>query len=115
MPFWPTVIAALVGTPFVLAFTGMGAIFAAAGLANGGRDAVAKAIVGGWLAFAWVALAVFGAFGLAPAWRAWHGGVEDFADGLRVFAGWLGGVGGAGLLAAAALVARARRPLDGGR
>jgi len=51
---------------------------------------------------AWILVAVFGAFGLAPAWRAWHGGAENFAGGLRLFADWLAGVGIAGALALAA-------------
>ena len=102
MSFWFIVLAALIGVPFVLFLTGMGMIFAAAGHANGGSMARANAIVVGWFVFAWVLLAVCGAFGLAPAWRAMHGGPEDFVGGLRLFADWLVGVGVVGGLAIAA-------------
>ena len=103
MSFWPVVLCALIGAPLALFMTGMGAIFAAGGYANGGRASSVKVVVGVWLALAWVLLGVFGAFGLAPAWRAWHGGHEDFAGGLQAFADWLVGVGVAGALGAAVL------------
>ena len=107
MSFWTVVVVALVGVPIVVLVTGMGMIFAAAGLAGGPQEARAKTIVYGWLALAWGLVSVFGAFGLAPAWRAWHGGAENFAGGLQAFADWLIGVGAAGLLAAAAIHATA--------
>jgi hypothetical protein len=113
MPFWPVVLGALIGVPFVLMFTGMGMIFAAAGLAGGPQESRAQRIVYGWLAFAWLLVGVFGAFGLAPAWRAWHGGAEDFAGGLQVFVDWLLGVGAAGVLVAAAVRALAAIRRDG--
>ena len=98
MSFWFVVLAALIGVPFVLFATGMGMIFAAAGYANGGNKAHAKAVVVGWLAIAWGLTSVFGAFGLAPAWRAWHGGTENFDGALQAFVDWLAGVGVAGAL-----------------
>jgi hypothetical protein len=107
MPFWPVVLAALLGVPFLLVLTGMGTIFAAAGLGNGGQVARANLVIGAWLVFAGVLVALFGAFGLVPAWRAWHGGGEHFGDGLRRFVDWLVGVGIAGLLGAVALRAYA--------
>ena len=99
MSFWSVVLIVLVGAPMTLFVTGMGMIFAAAGYANGGSKAHANGIVIGWLAFAWALAAAFGAFGLAPAWRAWHGGAESFDGGLRAFVDWLAGVGIAGALA----------------
>ena len=102
MSFWLVVLAALLGVPFVLFFTGMGMIFAAGGYAGGPQESRGKAIFHGWLAFAWLLASVFGAFGLAPAWRAWHGGGENFVGGLQTFVDWLLGVGiVAGLVAAA--------------
>lgn len=93
MPFWLVVFVALLGVPFVLFVTGMGMVFAAGGYAGGPQESRAKAVFQGWLAFAWVMAAVFGAFGLAPAWRAWHGGAQDFVGSQRVFVDWLVGVG----------------------
>ena len=93
MSFWTIVLLVLIGVPMTLFVTGMGMIFAAAGYANGGSRAHANGIVVGWLVFAWLLAGAFGAFGLAPAWRAWHGGAEDFAGGLRAFVDWLAGVG----------------------
>ncbi len=103
IPFWPAVLAVLIGVPVLLLFTGMGMVFAAAGYAGGPRASRAQAVVAAWLALAWVLVSVFGAFGLAPAWRAWHGGAESFAGGLRALADWLAGVGLAGVLAAVAV------------
>jgi len=103
MPFWPVVLCALLGVPFVLFVTGMGMIFAAAGYAGGPQESRAKVVVYGWLMIAWVLAAVFGAFGLVPAWRAWHAGGEDFAGGLQTFVDWLIGVGIAGALGAVVL------------
>lgn len=94
MPFWPVVLVVLLGIPAFLLFSGMGMIFAAGGYASGGSMKSANRVVYGWLAIAWVLAAAFGAFGLVPAWRAWHDGVEDFAGGLRTFGWWLVGVGG---------------------
>ena len=107
MSFWFVVLAALIGVPMVLFVTGMGMIFAAAGLAGGPQEARAKTIVYGWLALAWGLVSVLGAFGLAPAWRAWHGGGENFDGGLQAFVDWLLGVGAAGLMAGAAVRAMA--------
>lgn len=115
MPFWPVVLSALIGVPFVLLFTGMGMIFAAAGLAGGPQESRAKTIVYGWLAIAWMLVAVFGAFGLAPAWRAWQGGDEDFVGGLQAFVDWLVGVGVAGGLGAAAVRAIVAMRREGAR
>jgi hypothetical protein len=103
MSFWPLVLAALIGIPFVLLATGMVMIFAAAGLANGLQPARANRVVQGWFAFAWVLAGMFCAFGVVPAWRAWHGGPQDFVGGLRTFLDCLAGVGLAGMLAAAAI------------
>jgi hypothetical protein len=102
MSFWPIVLLVLIGVPMVLMFTGMGAIFAAGGYANGGSKTHANGIVIGWLVFAWLLASVFGAFGLAPMWRAWHGGAHDFDGGLQAYVHWLVGVGivSAGALAA---------------
>lgn len=102
MSFWFVVLLALIGAPSVLFITGMGMIFAAAGYANGGDASRANAIVVGWVAFAWLLAGAFGAFGLAPTWRAWHGGPEDFDGGLRLYVDWLAGVGIVGGLALAA-------------
>jgi hypothetical protein len=113
MPFWPIVIAALVGVPFILFLTGMGMIFAAAGLAGGPQASRAGTVVYGWLAIAWVLVSVFGAFGLVPAWRAWHGGAEDFVGSLSTFVDWLAGAGALGVLAAVAV--GAITAMDGGR
>ena len=99
MSFWSVVLVVLVGVPFVLFVTGMGVIFAAAGHANGGNKAHANTVVVGWLLIAWGLASAFGAFGLAPAWRAWHGGTENFDGALRAFVDWLAGVGVAGALA----------------
>lgn len=107
MSFWFVVLASLIGVPMVLFATGMGMIFAAAGLAGGPQEARATTIVYGWLAIAWGLVSAFGAFGLAPAWRAWHGGDENFDGGLQAFVDWLVGVGAAGLLGAAAVRAMA--------
>jgi hypothetical protein len=101
MSFWSVVLLVLIGVPMVLMFTGMGAIFAAGGYANGGSKAHANGIVIGWLVFAWALAGAFGAFGLAPTWRAWHGGAENFDGGLRTYLDWLAGVG---ICAALALV-----------
>ena len=103
MPFWPVVLCALIGAPLTVFMTGMGAIFAAGGYANGGDPSRVNLVIGVWLAIAWVLLGVFGAFGLVPAWRAMHGGHEDFAGGLQAFADWLVGVGVVGALAAGVL------------
>jgi hypothetical protein len=105
MPFWLVVLAALIGVPCLLMFTGMGMIFWVGGLAGGPQESRAQGIVHGWFAFAWVLASVFGAFGLAPAWRAWHGGGENFDGGLQTFIDWLVGVG-----IVAALLASALRP-----
>jgi len=99
MSFWPVVLVALIGVPIALFVTGMGMIFAAAGYANGGSKAHANAVVVGWLVIAWALASAFGAFGLAPAWRAWHGGAENFDGALQAFVDWLAGVGIAGALA----------------
>lgn len=93
VPFWPVVLVVLLGVPPVLLFTGMGMIFAAGGLAGGPQESRAAKIVHGWLAFAWVLASAFGAFGLAPLWRACTGGNEDFVGSLPVFVDWLVGVG----------------------
>ena len=95
----------LIGVPMILMFTGMGAIFAAGGYANGGSKAHANGIVVGWLVFAWLLAGAFGAFGLAPTWRAWHGGAQDFDGGLLAYGHWLAGVG---IVAAVALTAYVR-------
>lgn len=97
MPFWPVVIATLVGVPMVLFVTGMGMIFAAAGYANGSSLRTANRIVVGWALFAWLLAAAFGAFGAAPAWRAWHGGAETFSGAATTFAHWLAGTAVAAL------------------
>ena len=99
LSFWTIVTLVLIGVPSVLMFTGMGMIFAAAGYANGGSMKHANAIVIGWFVFAWALASAFGAFGLAPAWRAWHGGVGNFDGALQGFVHWLAGVGIAGALA----------------
>ena len=99
MSFWSVVLLALIGVPFALFVTGMGMIFAAAGYANGGNKAHANAVVVGWLVIAWGLVSALGAFGLAPAWRAWHGGAENFDGALQAFIDWLAGVGIAGALA----------------
>ncbi len=91
MPFWPVVIATLVGVPGVLLFTGMGMIFAAAGYANGSSLRAANRIVAGWVLFAWLLAAAFGTFGAAPAWRASHGGPENFDGAATTFWHWLVG------------------------
>jgi hypothetical protein len=109
MPFWPIVLATLIGVPMLLVFTGMAMIFWSAGLAGGPQESRATTIVYGWLAIAWVLASAFGAFGLAPAWRAWHAGEENFDGGLRVFAYWLVGIGGLGVLAAATVRALGRK------
>ncbi len=101
MSFWFVVLVVLIGVPSLLLFTGMGMIFWSAGLAGGPQESRATTIVYGWLALACVLVAVFGAFGLAPAWRAWHVGEENFDGGLRAFVDWLVGVGIVGALAAA--------------
>lgn len=93
MLFWLVVLAALFGVPFLLVFTGMAMVFAIGGLAGGPMASRATTIVRGWLALACVLVSVFGAFGLVPAWRAWQGGDEDFAGGLRLFVDWLLGTG----------------------
>ncbi len=100
MPFWPVVIAVLVGVPALLLFSGMAMIFAAAGLAGGPQESRATTVVYAWLAIAWALVGTFGAFGLEPAWRAWHGGDESFDGGLPLFVDWLAGVGAVGLVAA---------------
>jgi len=115
MSFWFVVLAALIGIPFVLFLTGMGMIFAAGGHASGGSMSRANAIVVGWFVFAWGLLAVFGAFGLVPAWRAMHGGPEDFVGGLRLILDWLVGVGVVGGLAIAAYRAVGRMDPDRAR
>ena len=102
MPFWLVVLVVLIGVPSVLLATGMGMIFWSAGLAGGPQESRATTIVYGWLAIAWVLVAVFGAFGLAPVWRAWHGGDEDFVGGSQMFINWLIGVGIVGGLAVSA-------------
>ena len=99
MSFRAIVLLVLIGVPMTLFVTGMGMIFAAAGYANGGSKAHANGIVIGWVVFAWLLAGAFGAFGLAPAWRAWHGGAQSFAGGLHAFVDWLAGVGVAGALA----------------
>lgn len=99
MSFWFVVLLALIGAPSVMFITGMGMIFAAAGYANGGDASRGHAIVVGWAVFAWLLAAAFGAFGLAPTWRAWHGGAENFDGGLRLYVDWLAGVGIVGALA----------------
>ena len=111
--FWPVVLAALFGVPVVLFVTGMGVIFAAGGLAGGPQESRAQTIIHGWLASAWVLASVFGAFGLAPAWRAWNGGDENFDGGLQAFIDWLVGVGAVGLLAAVAVGAMAALRREG--
>ena len=98
MSFWLVVLAALLGVPFVLFFTGMGMIFAAGGYAGGPQESRGKAIFHGWLVFAWVLASAFGAFGLVPVWRSWHGGGENFDGGLQTFGHWLAGVGIVGAL-----------------
>lgn len=114
MPFWPIVLASLVGVPAVLLATGIAAVFWVGGLAGGPQQARAPRIVAGWLAFAWVMASVFGAFGLAPLWRAWHGGDENFDGGWPLFVDWLVGVGAVALLAASVsrLLPKARAPGD---
>ena len=105
LSFWSIVVLVLIGVPSVLMFTGMGAIFAAGGYANGGSKAHANGIVIGWLVFAWALASAFGAFGLAPVWRAWHGGAENFDGGWQAYVHWLAGVG---VVSALALVVYVR-------
>ena len=99
MSFWAVVLIASIGAPMILFVTGMGMIFAAAGYANGGSKAHANGIVVGWLLFAWALAGAFCAFGLVPAWRALHGGAENFDGGLRTFIASLACIGIAGALA----------------
>lgn len=99
MSFWFVVLVALIGVPLILFVTGMGMIFAAAGYANGGNKAHGNAIVIGWAVIAWALSGAFGAFGLAPAWRAWHSGAENFDGALQAYFHWLAGVGIVGVLA----------------
>ena len=105
MSFWPTVLVVLIGTPVALYLGAMMMIFAAAGLGNGGHESRMKAVIYGWVVFTWLLASVFGAFGLAPAWNAWHGGAQDFVGRQAAFVDWLGGVGLA--CAAAVVVVRA--------
>ncbi len=114
MPFWLVVLLSLLGVPAVLLATGIGTIFWVGGLAGGPQQDRAPRIVAGWFAFAWVLASVFGAFGLAPAWRAWHGGSQNFDGAAPLFLHWLAGVGVAALVAASLsrLVSRPAAPRD---
>jgi hypothetical protein len=109
VPFWTVVLVTLIGVPMLLFVTGMAMIFWSAGLAGGPQESRATTIVRGWLAVAWVLASAFGAFGLAPAWRAWHIGQENFDGALRLFVDWLIGIGGLGAVAAATVSAPGRQ------
>jgi len=77
-------------------------IFYAGGLAGGPYASRADKIMHGWVVFACVLVAVFGAFGLVPAWRAWRSGDENFVGALQTFIDWLIVSGGLVALALAA-------------
>jgi len=112
MSFWLVVLAALIGAPMLLLFGGMGVIFYAGGLAGGPQASRADKIMVGGVVFACVLVAVFGAFGVAPAWRAWHSGDESFVGSLQAFVDWLIGGGVVVALALAMQYASAQAKQD---
>ncbi len=93
MSFWTIVVLVLVGTPMAAGMAMLMAIFGAAGLANANRDVAAWGVSAIGVAACWALAAAFGAFGVAPAWRAWHGGAENFAGWTATFLHWLLGTG----------------------
>lgn len=113
MPFWLVVLFSLIGVPMILFATGMGAIFAAGGYAGGPQESRAQTVVYGWLTLAWVLVSVFGAFGVVPLWRGWHGGPENFDGGLELFFDWLMAIGAIGVLVSG--VVRALNAIGGDR
>ena len=115
MSFWLVVLASLIGVPALLLFSGMGMIFYAGGLAGGPYASRADKIMHGWMVFACVLVAVFGAFGVVPAWRAWRGGDENFVGALQTFVDWLIVSGALVLLALAAQQASAQEKSQPGR
>lgn len=92
MSFWSIVLLSLIGAPMGAMFAMMMAIFGGAALANANRGARGYVIVAVGVGLSWALAAAFGAFGLVPAWRAWHGGGEHFDGGLASFGHWLVGI-----------------------
>lgn len=112
MPFWTIVLVALIGVPMAILMVAMMTIFGAAALANADRDRRAHVAAAIGLGLCWLLAATFGAFGLAPAWRAWHGGAEDFAGAPLAFVHWLAGTAAAALAAVAWYYAKAKMTRD---
>ena len=112
MSFWPVVVTTLIGAPTALCMVALMTIFGAAALANAGRSARANVAAGIGLVLCWLLAAAFGAVGLAPAWRAWHGGAENFAGAPLAFVHWLAGTAVAALACVAWLYAKAKLTRD---
>ena len=89
MSFWSIVLVALIGAPMALMMVVMMTIFGAAGLANANRDALSYVATAIGLLACGALAAAFGAFGVVPAWRAWHGGAENFVGWTTSFVHWL--------------------------
>lgn len=108
MPFWPIVIGVLIGAPMALYMIALGTIFGAAALGNANNRARANTTLAVGLSLGWLVAAAFGALGLMPAWRAWHGGAHDFSGVPASFVHWLAGTGVAALAVLAWFVVEAR-------
>lgn len=93
MSFWAIVLISLIGAPMGAMLGVMLAIFG--GTSHGSENYPVRTytvIIGG-LGGALALASAFGAFGVGPAWRAWHGGAENFDGCLASFVHWLVGLG----------------------